>query len=398
MQNSSNAYMDEHAVLPALHPGPLDGLSFSIKDIFAIKDHTNSAGNPDWLRTHEKAASHAPVIETLLQNGASMKGITITDELMFSLDGVNAHYGTPLNPKAPHHIPGGSSSGSAVSVACGDVDFSIGSDTGGSIRIPASYCGLYGFRPTYGAISIEGCIPLALSFDTVGWIAREPSILRRVGETLFEETLSDQVPFDTLYFPSEIWDGLLDEDAKEAFKNGIKLLTSNWFHEKSIALQEFGFKEWPEIFRIIQGYEIWKEHGEWIKRVNPSFGPGIRERMDKASTMQEEEMRAATRKKIIIEQNITNLLDDNELIVLPTAVQGAPPLDSSQEELNQNRLRNMQLTCIAGLGGLPQLTIPFIEVNGCPIGLSFMANRGQDLRLLALGEELVHQKRISLLK
>ncbi|WP_455676045.1 amidase [Pradoshia sp.] len=398
MQNSSNAYMDNQAVLPALHPGPLDGMSFSIKDIFAIKGHTNSAGNPDWLRTHEEAASHAPVLETLLQNGASMKGITITDELMFSLDGVNVHYGTPLNPKAPNHIPGGSSSGTAVSVACGDVDFSIGTDTGGSIRIPASYCGLYGFRPTHGAISMEGCIPLALSFDTVGWIAREPGTLRRVGEALFEETVSDQVPFDTLHFPSEIWGSLLDEEIREAVRDGIVPWIPIRFHEKSISLQEFGFKEWADIFRIIQGYEIWKEHGEWIKHVNPSFGPGIRERIEIASAVQEKEMKAASDKRMIIKQIITNLLDDNGLIVLPTAVQGAPSLHSSPEELNQTRLRNIQLTCIAGLCGLPQLTIPFIEVNGCPIGLSFVANRGQDLRLLALGEELVHQKRISLLK
>lgn len=171
-----------------MQSGPLSGLSFAVKDVFDIKGNTSGAGNPDWLRTHPPAESTAPALLALLQRGAALEGTTQTDELMYSLNGENAHYGTPINPVAPDRIPGGSSSGSAVAAAAGLVDFAIGTDTGGSIRIPSSYCGLYGFRPTHGAVSTEGLIPLAHSFDTVGWMSRDVNILLKTGCVLLKKT------------------------------------------------------------------------------------------------------------------------------------------------------------------------------------------------------------------
>ena len=391
MTRGQNAYMDNSIVIKRAKSGPLDGLSFSVKDVFEVKGHTNSAGNPDWLRTHEKASSHSPVIEKLLNNGAIMKGITITDELMYSLDGINAHYGTPRNPKAPNHIPGGSSSGSAVSVASGDVDFSIGTDTGGSMRIPASYCGIYGFRPSHGIISTAGCIPMAKSFDTVGWMARNPDVLRKVGQVFLGKRQLNSKPFTTIYFPEQIWNSLLDKSIVEILKGKTNALLSNQFQETFINWQKAGFSQWPEIFRVIQGYEVWQEHGDWVERVNPSFGPGISDRMKMAATITEFEMKQAWKKRTVIEQMITNLLQEDSLLIIPTAVQGPPSLQSSQEELKQIRSKNLQLTCIASLCGLPQLSIPLFEYKGCPIGLSFVANRREDLRLLKLGEELANQ-------
>jgi amidase len=170
-----------HAEMKGAPGGPLAGLTFGVKDIYDIAGHKSGFGNPDWLRTHDAAARTAPVVQQLLDTGADMVGKTHTDEITWSLNGENAHYGTPVNVNAPGRIPGGSSSGSAAAVAGGLCDFALGSDTGGSVRAPASFCGIYGIRPTHGRVSLEGACPLAPSFDTCGWFARSAEVLERVG-------------------------------------------------------------------------------------------------------------------------------------------------------------------------------------------------------------------------
>jgi amidase len=168
--------------------GPLAGRRFAVKDLFAIAGHRACFGNPDWLSTHWAAEATAPVITWLLDAGAALVGTTVTDELAFSLTGENPHYGTPPNPAAPGRVPGGSSSGSASAVAGGLVDFALGTDTGGSVRVPASHCGIFGFRPTHGAVSPAGVLPFSPSFDTVGWFARDADTLAAVGDRLFPAT------------------------------------------------------------------------------------------------------------------------------------------------------------------------------------------------------------------
>lgn len=125
-------------------------------------------GNPDWARTHPPAKTTAPTVLALLRAGATSVGKTVMDEMAYSINGENAHYGTPKNPCASDRIPGGSSSGSAVAVGANLVDFSLGTDTGGSVRVPAAFCKIHGFRPSHGVVSVDGVIPMAQSFDTVG--------------------------------------------------------------------------------------------------------------------------------------------------------------------------------------------------------------------------------------
>ena len=164
--------------------GPLAGLTFAAKDLFDVAGHVTGAGNPDWLASHPPAARTAPVVQRLVDAGATMIGKTHTDELSRGIFGENAHYGTPINPKAPDRVPGGSSSGSAAAVAGGLVDFALGTDTGGSVRVPASFCGLYGIRPTHGRLPFDGVMAQAPSFDTIGWFAREPQLLARIATVL----------------------------------------------------------------------------------------------------------------------------------------------------------------------------------------------------------------------
>lgn len=243
--------------------GLLQGLTFSLKDVFAVAGHTNAAGNPDWLNTHAPASEHAAVVTQLLQHGANLKGMTHTDELMFSLNGENVHYGTPRNPNAPGHIPGGSSSGSASSVAAHLVDFSIGTDTGGSVRVPSAYCGIYGMRPTHGRISMDGVIPLAPSFDTVGWMARNTETLLRIGRALMEDDREGgSSGFEHFYFEMEAWRNT-DESCvtllEEYLSSRSVINRREW-----IEVAPEGLGSWFRTFRTIQGYEIWRTHGAWI--------------------------------------------------------------------------------------------------------------------------------------
>nr|MDQ3830771.1 amidase family protein [Candidatus Tectomicrobia bacterium] len=161
-----NAFcQDTDAYLEGAADGPLSDLTFAAKDIFDIAGYVTGGGNPDWKATHGPAERTAWVVRVLVEAGATMVGKTITDEITRGIFGENAHYGTPVNPHAPGRVPGGSSSGSAAAVAGGLVDFALGSDTGGSVRVPSGFCGLYGLRPTHGRIPLDGILSQAPSYD-----------------------------------------------------------------------------------------------------------------------------------------------------------------------------------------------------------------------------------------
>ncbi|WP_251552069.1 amidase [Neobacillus muris] len=382
MNDHWGAFINKELNLNPKASGKFNGISFAVKDVFEIKNIRNSAGNPDWLKTHPPGAQNAPVIDELLKNGASLTGTTHTDELMYSLNGENYHYGTPINPRGADRIPGGSSSGSAVAVAARLVDFALGTDTGGSVRIPSSYCGIYGIRPTHGLVNIEGVIPLAKSFDTVGWMARDTKLLLEVGELLIpnEDSLEDTV-FSQLFFETAAW-SLVEGDTKDRLWKAFDLLKESNLNKHYIKAAENGLSAWAELFRRIQGIEIWKEHGAWIQEVAPKFGPGIAERFQWASTLDSNEYESLILEKTNIKNQLSHLLGENGLLVIPTAPGEAPLRNLSVKEMERYRSKTMELTCMAGLTGFPQVTIPIEAANGLPIGLSFIANEKQDLKLL----------------
>ncbi|RIX51516.1 amidase [Paenibacillus nanensis] len=391
MTEEWNAYANKDVRLEPLSGGPLSGLTFAIKDVFAIAGVTSGAGNPDWLRAHEPAKKHAAVIEMLLGCGAALRGTTITDELMYSINGENAHYGTPRNPNAPGRIPGGSSSGSAVAAAAGLADFTVGTDTGGSVRVPAAYCGVYGIRPTHGSVSADGLIPLAPDFDTVGWMARDAGTLRLVGSALFGTGANDGIAdraeassrhgFTRILVARDMW-SLADAGTQAALSACLPLLRQAVSAMEEVTVAPQGLSAWMNAFRILQGAQIWMQHGEWIAAANPRFGPGIAERFQWASTISEEEQAAAAAIRKHAVARMTELLDGETIIIAPTVPSVAPPLGGSGEEVETRRGQTLQLCCVAGLSGLPQATLPLSGEGGMPIGLSFIAGRGHDLRLL----------------
>ncbi|MBW5448914.1 amidase [Cohnella sp. CFH 77786] len=380
MNHDWGAYVRRDIAAGPSGSGALDGLTFAVKDVFDIQGYTSSAGNPDWLQTHGPADRHAVSIQLLLSHGARLTGTTHTDELMYSLDGENEHYGTPVNPKAPERIPGGSSSGSAVAVSAGLVDFALGTDTGGSVRIPSSYCGIYGFRPTHGLVDMSGVIPLAPSFDTVGWMARDSKTLLDVGQVLLGGRPSVGAEFRHIYFAHDAW-SIADAKCRDALTISIPFIhrveECKWIH-----LSPSGLTDWMNAFRTLQGLEIWETHGAWVEQTKPRFGTSIGKRFSWASTLQKDASHDLVQLRKDIRHRMSELLGDDGLLVIPTAPGIAPLRGQSGEEVEIRRARTLQLCCIAGLAGLPQVTLPVAEINGSPIGLSVIAGLGQDVKLL----------------
>jgi amidase len=375
------------AALPGAPVGPLRGLRFAAKDVFDIAGHRTGNGNPVWLETHPPATRTASAVASLLAAGAELVGKTHTDELAFSLNGENVHYGTPTNPKAPGRIPGGSSSGSAAAVAGSLVDFALGTDCGGSIRLPASYCGIYGIRTTHGIVPTDGVVDLAKSFDTVGWFARDPQIMRRVGRVLLPRTSS--------FTPKRL---LIADDAfafagpavSEALAAPLERLRQQFVDHRHVNLYQGDPAACSAIFRILQGDEIHHRHGAWIAEHQPTFGPGIAERFQWTRTIDPAEIERMRPRRQQVANHIAALLAGDAVICLPTAPGPALKIATPAEELEAFRARAFALLCIAGLCSLPQISLPLGTLEKCPLGLSLIAPSGSDLALLDWLAERVH--------
>lgn len=375
-----------HVTLRGAGAGPLAGLTFAAKDIYDVAGHKTGFGSPDWLRTHPEAKRTAPILQQLLDAGADMVGKTHTDELTFSLNGENAHYGTPVNVNARGRIPGGSSSGSAAAVAGALVDFALGSDTGGSVRAPASFCGIYGLRPTHGRVSLEGACPLAQSLDTAGWFTRDAATMERVASVLLAEEPDDTVPARLLLAQDAF--EMAGHSATSALQRGLDRVCGLLGKPEKVTVSNEGLSQWLDVFRAIQGAEIWAQHGAWVQEAKPNLGPGIRQRVQWASTIGAEDVTQARTKREAIVRRMAELLDTDAVLVVPTVPDIAPLRGADPHATEDFRARALTLLCIAGLAGLPQISLPYGKLNGCPIGLSLIGPRDGDMMLLAIARSL----------
>ncbi len=374
-----------HVAIAGSGKGLLAGLKFGVKDIYDVAGHKTGFGNPDWLNTHPAATRTAPAVERLLAAGADMLGKTQTDELTYSLTGENAHYGTPVNIHAPGRIPGGSSSGSAAAVAGGLVDFALGSDTGGSVRAPASFCGLYGIRPTHGRVSLEGACHLAPSFDTAGWFARDADMLERVGQVLLEETNAGNCGATLL---AEDAMSLTAPGVAAALQPALARISGVLGELRPVTVSAEGLPQWFQTFRILQGAEIHAQLGEWMTRVKPRLGPGVRERMLWTATISAAEVAHAQAARAVVRRRMDALLTGGAVLVLPTVPDIAALRDAPAAAPEDFRARTMGLLCIASLAGLPQVNLPLATLQGCPLGVSLITARGGDALLLALARRI----------
>jgi amidase len=366
--------------------GLLAGLTVAIKDMYDIAGERTGGGNPDWLAAQRPAARNASAVQKLLDAGATVIGKTICDEFFYSVAGVNEHYGTPVNPRAPGRIPGGSSSGSASAVAAGTCDFALGSDTGGSVRIPAAFCGVYGIRTTHGRVDATGAMAMAASFDAIGWFANGPGVLRNVGTVLLDGNAQPAAVERLLVLDDAFAEA--DSDVAALLRAALAAMTPALPGPQHRRIAPEGFDAWREAFRIIQAHEIWQVYGDFVTARRPQLGSGIRERMQAASQIGADELGRARDVYATARAHLREIAQPGTLLALPTAPSIAPRLDASPAELDSVRTRIMRLTCLAGLAGLPQLSIAVGTVAGCPAGLSLIGWPGGDESLLELGLSL----------
>lgn len=363
--------------------GPLSDLSFAVKDNIATAGSICGNGNPRWRDQQKVENRSASVVQSLLGAGANLIGRTHMDELAYSLTGTNVHYGTPCNPASPSRVPGGSSSGSAAAVAQGEVDFALGTDTGGSIRLPASACGLFGIRPTHGAVSLDGVVPLAPSYDTVGWFSRDAAVLGKVARVFFA---AEALKLECLWQPDEIWTSF--RHLLPSLNDTLDRLTGQFVNKVTDPLPIVASEVRAKAFSVCQGREIWETLGSWVSRNEGAFATDVAARLAAAARLTDAEVDEASAVRTEIRSTMHSALV-GRVLVLPTLHAVAPLLTSSAEELFAFRQEAIGLLSIAGHAGLPQISIP-VKHEGSPIGLSIIGPPGSDLALVEIVERMTN--------
>jgi amidase len=362
--------------------GPLAGLTFAVKDLIDIAGWPTGGGNPDWARFIPTPTRHAWIVERLLSSGASIIGKTATDEVSLGILGENPFTGTPLNPAAPDRVPGGSSSGSASAVAAGVCDFALGTDTGGSVRAPASFCGLFGIRPTHGRIDFSGITPQAPTSDTVGWFARDAETFGKVGEAVYGAPIPSSLPTRLIVATDAF--GFADTAVAEALVPIIERLTGLIGERHDALLAPQGLSVWKAAQRSLQSSEAWKTFQPWIDAYNPRFAFAVARNLTLGAMITDTERTNAALMREEARARLRFLLPPGTILCLPTTPFPAPLLGQSVSALAFPRERITCLACVGGLTGSPQVNLPGAKLDGAPVGLSIIGGRGADLALLAV--------------
>ncbi|XP_057849890.1 outer envelope protein 64, chloroplastic isoform X1 [Cryptomeria japonica] len=406
------AFIERLELLPPPQPAPpvarhiLTDLTFALQDIFDVEGYVTGFGNPDWLRTHDPAAKTAGSVSLVVAHGATCVGKTVMDELAYSITGENRHYGTPTNPAIASRIPGGSASGSAVAVAAKLVDFALGIDTDGSVRIPAAFCGILGFRPSHGSVSTFGVVPMAQSFDTVGWFARDANVLRRVGHVLLQLPMVDLrrprrilIADDCFELSSTPKEKIVDVVVRSIqdlpgrqVVNHVNL--GQYITSKVPSLKIFrneesrngegksALKDLSNAFELLQRYEFKMNHEEWVSTVKPHLGYEISVRVRAALESTEEKIQSCLKARNEMREALCNLLKDDGILVIPTVPILPPNLRSKKRQLEEFYSRAFSVLSISGMSGCCQVSIPLGMHEGCPLAVSLMARHGADRFLL----------------
>lgn len=383
MQDRSAPFVpDADVFLPGAASGPLAGMTFAAKDLFDVRGAVTGCGNPDWARTHPPAERSAWTVERLLAAGATLVGKTITDEISLGLLGINRFYGIPLNPAAPDRVPGGSSSGSASAVAAGLVHTALGTDSGGSVRTPASFTGLYGLRPTHGRVPVEGMAVQSPSFDTAGFFARDAATFARVGEVLLDAPVGPGLP-DGVLIAGDCFT-IAEPAVRDAARAAAARVAAVLPTARETLLAAEGLETWAARQRVLQCYEFSRTFADWIDAVNPRFSFEVAGNLARAAQIAEDDVVVPRAFRQEVRARLDALLDERYVLCLPTSPILPIRRDARLSEMRAAVNRILHLTCIAGLTGLPQVSLPLARHDGIPVGLSLIGWRGSDTVLLAL--------------
>jgi amidase len=406
----------ETFVVPPTGDGPLKGLRFGVKDLIDVAGYRTGCGNPMWRETHPAAAVSAVCVEQLLAAAAECVGKAITDELAFSLLGENYHYGTPLNPAAPDRVPGGSSCGSAAAVACGLVDFALGTDTGGSVRVPASNCGIWGWRPTYGAVSVAGVMPLAPTYDTVGILAANAEVMRKAASVLCGGKREGEAPAA----PNE---GKARREPRPPVETAAIIVVDDAFAIADAAVRDAlrpvlevvsqccggnlrraslaelcrvdraaDLSTWRDTYRFLMGAEAISCLGSWLDAEQPVLGPMAAAGFKFARGVDRTRLGAIVERRERYCRQLQHTLTPRDLLCIPTAPSVAPRKGELSGDRNSDYYsRTLSLTAIAGVARLPQVTMPLAKADGAPIGLSLIGAHGEDAFVLDVAHAIAVQ-------
>ncbi len=366
--------------------GPLAGLSFAAKDLFDVAGYPTGGGNPDWARANPVPIRHAWAVQTLLDAGATLIGKTITDEVSLGILGENAFDGTPVNPSAPDRVPGGSSSGSAAAVAAGVCDTALGTDTGGSVRVPASFCGLYGIRPTHGRLDLTGMLAQAPSSDTTGWFARDAATFVKVSSVLLGEAIPDALPTRLVVAVDAF--GFADPEVAEALRPLLDRLARIVGAVREEVMAPPGLSVWARAQRTLQPHEAWQTFKSWVERDNPRFAFSVARNLVAGAQIPESERAWAALMRQEARARMAYLLPPGAILCLPTTPFPAPKKGLPLSVLDPLRDRITCLCAHGGLTGVPQVSLPGSDVDGLPVGLSVVGGRGADATLIAVARAL----------
>jgi amidase len=374
--------------VPRAGTGPLSGLTFAVKDLFDVAGYPTSGGQPFVLAQSGIKTRHAPTVERLLQAGATFVGKSITDELAFSMNGQNAHFGSPVNGAAPDRISGGSSSGSAAAVSNSLCDFALGTDTGGSVRAPANHCGLIGLRPTHGRVSLTGALDMAPSLDTCGWFTRDINTFLRVAEVLLGDD-PHPLPERVRLLRSPQLDEVAMPPALQALAGAVQQVEAVAGAANPLAPDLFDLESMFWSVRHIQGHETWGINRALITRFAPPLGPDVAQRFEWCRQVTDAQVEQARAIRAQLKALWFKVLGQDGVLVFPTMPDIAPLSNTAQEEMDIYRNRAIHLLCLGGLTGCPQLSLPLASRQGAPLGLSLMGPPGSDLSLVRLAQRVM---------
>jgi amidase len=363
-------------LVPARAEGRLTGMSVAVKDLFAIAGESVGGGTPRYLERAPIETAHAHAVATLIGQGATVSGLAHTDELAYGLGGTNPHYGTPPNPAAPDRIPGGSTSGPSVAVSSGEVDLGLGTDTAGSIRVPASYQGIWGLRPTHGVIDCAGLLPLAPSFDTVGLLARDIDTLTRAADVLLPNQPINDIEGLTVD-PTLL--GFAEPEVAQSFWSAVEALRGHVAVDyRDVVCGRI--EEWFNAFRTLQAYEAWQIHGEFLTRCPDALGVEVGGRFAAASKVTAHDAETARAVVAAAREAIDSALPPTTVLLLPSTSGPAPLRTAGSAE--RARTATLHLTCLASLSGRPAISAPLLHADGVPVGLCAVGSPAGDRSLL----------------
>ncbi len=378
----SNAFIEEFELGP-WSSGTLSGLKFAVSDLIDIEERPTGCGNPAWLEQRPPAACNALCVDILLSSGAQCIGKTKSDEFTFSLLGQSSFTGTPLNPRAPERVPGGSSSGAASAVACGHVNFAISLDSGASTQVSANNCGLFGWRSKPGKVPMAGILPVSPSFDTLGVLASSASALGPVAELLSCVEMPILKGDVEIFLLTDAW-SKANESSKAGLQSALERLEDCAARQarelslKRICSDNGGndLQNWYQTYFELFCMESWSSIGTWVEDRKPELGQEARANVHRARMTDRSESVKFYKRRELFSQAINEFLAQNKIICIPASSELAPKKGfiPGVDDPGNYQQTMLSLASLSAIGRLAQLTIPLSESNGVPVGLSLLAS------------------------